>query len=335
MLWPVAVEFGKNVGPGMRISDADRQRVIDQLREHTGVGRLTLDEFEERVAEVQAAKTSLELQRTLRELPGGVMPTEAERAELQALYRGKVREKVGGWLCVNLICTGIWFAGPHTVPFWPFWPLLFTTVGLIGLLVRGADAHAEELDKLRRKRSKDEARREAKRTGVPAAAPLPAATGRILATVLYVDVVDSTSRAAELGDREWGALLDRFEDIVEEQIDKCDGQLIKTVGDGCLATFAAPAEAITCAGALRGAVANLGLDLRAGIHTGELQVRGDDVAGIAVHIGQRISALADPGEVLVSRTVVDLVVGSGISFTDRGEHDLKGVPGAWQVFAVA
>jgi class 3 adenylate cyclase len=157
---------------------------------------------------------------------------------------------------------------------------------------------------------------------------------RVLAAVLFTDIAGSTTRAAELGDERWREVLDRHNDLVDRQLERFRGRSVKTTGDGVLATFDGPARAIACACAIRDGARQLGLGVRAGIHTGEIEIVGSDVAGLAVHIGQRISSLADEGEVLVSRTVVDLVVGSGIRFEDRGERQLKGVPGIWQVFAV-
>jgi class 3 adenylate cyclase len=157
---------------------------------------------------------------------------------------------------------------------------------------------------------------------------------RVLATVLFTDIVDSTRRAAEVGDRAWRRILDEHFAITRRQLDRFDGRMIKSVGDGVLATFDGPARAVRCAAAIRDGVAELGLDLRAGLHTGEIELQPDDVAGLAVHIGARISALAGAGEILVSSTVKDLVVGSGLEFEDHGSRDLKGVPGEWRVFAV-
>jgi class 3 adenylate cyclase len=157
---------------------------------------------------------------------------------------------------------------------------------------------------------------------------------RVLATVLFTDISGSTGRAADLGDERWRALLERHHDLVRRELERFRGREVKTMGDGFLATFDGPARAIACACSVRDAVGQLGLVARAGLHTGEIEITDADVAGIAVHIGQRVSSLAQPGEVLVSRTVVDLVVGSGIRFTDRGEHELKGVPGSWRIFAV-
>jgi class 3 adenylate cyclase len=157
---------------------------------------------------------------------------------------------------------------------------------------------------------------------------------RVLATVLFTDIVGSTSRAAEIGDRRWREALDGYDALARRHLERFRGRLVKTTGDGTLAVFDGPARAVECARALSGAVRSLGFNIRAGLHTGEIETRGDDVAGVAVHIAARVSSLADAGEVLVSRTVTDLVVGSGIGFEDRGDRELKGVPGHWRLFAV-
>jgi class 3 adenylate cyclase/alpha-beta hydrolase superfamily lysophospholipase len=159
---------------------------------------------------------------------------------------------------------------------------------------------------------------------------------RILATVMFSDIVDSTSRAAEIGDRRWRDLLQSIEGSVTRELARFRGRAVKTMGDGFLATFDGPARAIRCATAIRDAAhAEYGLEVRSGLHTGEIELIGDDVGGIAVHIGARVGSSAGPGEVLVSGTVKDLVVGSGIPFEDRGECELKGVPGKWRLWAAA
>ena len=158
---------------------------------------------------------------------------------------------------------------------------------------------------------------------------------RVLATVLFTDIVDSTRRAAEMGDRDWHALLDAHDAVVRAQLNRFRGREVNTSGDGFLATFDGPQRAIRCAMAIRDAVQALGIQVRAGLHTGECEVRGDDIGGIAVHIGARVSALAGPNVVLVSSTLRDLVIGSGLAFEDRGTHQLKGVPGEWRISAVA
>ena len=160
------------------------------------------------------------------------------------------------------------------------------------------------------------------------------ADDRVLATVLFTDIVDSTRRAAEIGDRDWHALLDAHDAVVRSQLSRFRGREVNTSGDGFLAMFDGPQRAIRCAMAIRDTVQSLGIEVRAGLHTGECEVRGDDIGGIAVHIGARVSALAGPNDVLVSSTLRDLVIGSGLEFEDRGAHVLKGVPGEWNLSAV-
>src|SRR5262249_31523459 len=156
----------------------------------------------------------------------------------------------------------------------------------------------------------------------------------VLATVLFTDIVGSTSRAAEAGDRGWRELLERHHAVVRRELARFRGEEKDTAGDGFFATFDGPARAIRCAQSVSEQVRELGLELRAGLHTGECELYDQKVAGIAVSIGARVAALAGPNEVLVSSTVKDLVAGSGIEFEDRGEHRLKGVPGEWRVYAV-
>jgi class 3 adenylate cyclase len=157
---------------------------------------------------------------------------------------------------------------------------------------------------------------------------------RVLATVLFTDIVGSTQEAARLGDRRWKELLQLHNAVVRRELDRFNGREVHTAGDGFLATFDGPARAIRSAVSISEAVRPLGIEVRAGLHTGEIELLEDDIGGIAVHIGSRVSALAGPREVLVSSTVKDLVAGSGIEFEQRGVHELKGVPGQWNVFAV-
>jgi class 3 adenylate cyclase len=168
-------------------------------------------------------------------------------------------------------------------------------------------------------------------TGVRHAAP----TTRVLATVLFTDIVASTERASELGDRRWRELLDVHDDLGRRLVEQWGGRVVKSTGDGLLATFDGPGRAIACAAALREQLGDIDLRIRAGLHAGEVEVRGDDVGGIAVHIAARILGEAAPGEILVSRTVRDLVAGSDRTLADRGTRRLKGVEGDWQLFAVA
>jgi pimeloyl-ACP methyl ester carboxylesterase len=157
---------------------------------------------------------------------------------------------------------------------------------------------------------------------------------RVLATLLFTDIVASTERATDLGDHDWRTLLERHHAAVRGEVERHRGREVKTTGDGFLVSFDGPARGIRCAAAVRETLRELGLEIRAGVHTGECEVLGDDVGGVAVHIGARVMALAAPGEILVSSTVKDLVSGSGIAFAERGAHQLKGVPGEWRLFAV-
>jgi len=157
---------------------------------------------------------------------------------------------------------------------------------------------------------------------------------RVLATVLFTDICDSTKRAAELGDSAWRSLLGRHDDLVRAEVTRHRGKAVKSTGDGILATFDGPARAIGAARSIEESVRELGIQIRAGLHTGECEVIGDDVGGLAVHIGARVLDKAGPGEVLVSSTVKDLVVGSGIRFNERGSHELRGIPGEWSLFQV-
>ena len=165
-------------------------------------------------------------------------------------------------------------------------------------------------------------------------AALRADTDRALTTILYTDMVASTEWAATLGDRRWRNVVETHLTVSQTIIDQHRGRLVRTTGDGVLATFDGPGRAIRCALALKGAIRTLGIEIRAGLHTGEVEVMGDDVGGIAVHLAARVMAAAGPGEVLVSSAVPPLVTGSGIEFDDRGERELKGVPGSWKLFAV-
>jgi class 3 adenylate cyclase len=157
---------------------------------------------------------------------------------------------------------------------------------------------------------------------------------RVLATVLFTDIVDSTATAARLGDRRWREALGAHDRLAAREVERHSGRVVKSTGDGVLATFDGPARAVRCARVLCHELSRLGVTIRAGVHTGEIELRGDDVGGIGVHIAARVEAAAGPGEVVVSRTVKDLVAGSGIAFSDRGGHALKGVPEEWQLFAV-
>jgi class 3 adenylate cyclase len=157
----------------------------------------------------------------------------------------------------------------------------------------------------------------------------------VLATVLFTDIVESTSRAAELGDRRWRELLDRHDALVRGALQRHRGREVKTTGDGFLAMFDGPARAVRCAAAIGDGARALGIEVRAGLHCGEVEVRGDDIGGLGVHVAARVMSLAGASEVLVSQTVKDLTIGSGLGFEGRGTHALKGVPGEWALYRLA
>jgi class 3 adenylate cyclase len=163
----------------------------------------------------------------------------------------------------------------------------------------------------------------------------PVAIDRVLTTIVFTDIVGSTERVASIGDQRWHALLDSHDRVLREQVRGFKGREIQTTGDGFLLSFDGPARAIRCVQAIGHAVEHLGIEIRTGLHTGECEVRGDDLGGLAVHIAARVGALATSGEILVTGTLRDLVAGSGIEFDDRGEHELRGVPGTWKLYAVA
>ncbi len=209
--------------------------------------------------------------------------------------------------------------------FWPGWFMLILALplGLHAAIVFAA-------------RSPEPSRRPppATRSAEPARAPAADRQERMLATVLFTDIVGSTERVGTVGDRRWGELLDAHDRLARELVDRFGGQLVKSTGDGILAVFDRPGRGIRCATALRDQLRGMGVDIRAGLHTGEAQFRGADVGGIAVHIAARVMGTAGPGEILVSRTVRDLVAGSDYVLDDRGSHSLRGITGEWQLFAV-
>jgi class 3 adenylate cyclase len=157
---------------------------------------------------------------------------------------------------------------------------------------------------------------------------------RVLATVMFTDIVMSTQRAAEVGDRRWREILALHDALIDRELSRFDGRRVKHTGDGVLATFDGPGRAVRCAQAIAGAVRGLGIEIRGGLHTGEIEWRGEDVTGMAVNIAKRVNDLAKANEVLVSRTVRDIVVGSQLTFDDRGSYELKGIPDEWRIYAV-
>jgi class 3 adenylate cyclase len=230
----------------------------------------------------------------------------------------------GAWLLVGVLTTGVWWIAERSQNMdTVYWPGLLLLLLLIPLALHAAVVFMAG---------------PARRAPAPAATPEPVRAAelgeRALATVLFTDIVGSTERAREVGDRRWGELLDCHDRLARELVAQLQGRLVKSTGDGVLALFDRPGRGIRCATALRDRLRGDGVELRAGVHTGEVQLRGDDVGGIAVHFAARVMAAAAPGEVLVSATVHDLVAGSDHVLEDRGAHALKGIAGEWRLFAV-
>jgi class 3 adenylate cyclase len=224
------------------------------------------------------------------------------------------------FVLVSVLATGVWLLSERTQGidsvFWPgfIMLLLLIPLGLHATIVLTAPARQP--------------------TDAPARAAPSDQGERALATVLFTDIVGSTERAREVGDRRWAELLDTHDRVARELVARLGGRMVKSTGDGILALFDRPGRGIRCATALRDRLKGSGMEIRAGIHTGEVQLRGDDVGGIAVHFAARVMAAAAPGEVLVSGTVHDLVAGSDYVLEDRGAHALKGIGGEWRLFAV-
>ena len=222
------------------------------------------------------------------------------------------------FLLLGILATGVWWLAEASrgisTGFWPGYIMLLLLIplGLHAAVVLSGPARPSP------------------------APPVPAveAGDRALATVLFTDIVGSTEHARQVGDRRWGELLDLHDRLARELVGQLQGRLVKSTGDGILALFDRPGRGIRCATALRDRLRGTGMEIRAGVHTGEVQLRGDDVGGIGVHFAARVMAAAAPGEVLVSGTVHDLVAGSDYVLEDRGAHALKGIGGEWRLFAV-
>jgi class 3 adenylate cyclase len=255
-------------------------------------------------------------------------PVEANQTLSRVLRRLRTTRwlllHAGLYVVLNAAFVAVWLLErskiPTTVPeaartdFWPGWTMIIFGIPL--------GVHAA-LALARRPRS--DARRP----------PTPVAPGeRMLATVLFTDIVGSTEQASRIGDRRWSRLLDTHDRLARELVERSGGRLVKSTGDGILATFHSPGAAIRCATALRDRLQEVGIEIRAGLHTGEIQPRGADVGGIAVHVAARVMGAAGDGEALVSRTVRDLVAGSDVVLEDRGSYALKGIAGDWQLFAI-
>lgn len=302
----------------VRVSDAEREGAVTALRQHHAEGRLTLDEFTERVEDAYRARTQTDLQRTLRELPPQEPVVEARRRRRRRRHRLPM-----WWIRVNVLCTAIWAAttvGSGLHYFWPMWVMLGTSIPVIAAAGHGRrHEHSNEHG-----------------ASIPdQPTPLPTNASRVVSSVLFVDIVESTEHAVALGDHKWNAVLETYLSSARSEIAASGGREVFTKGDETVAAFATPAAAVRCGTAIRTYARTLDLEIRAGVHAGEVDAQGHEIRGLAMHIGQRICATAQPGQLLVSSTVRDLLAGSSLAFTDAGEHELKGVPGPWRLYASA
>jgi class 3 adenylate cyclase len=237
----------------------------------------------------------------------------------------------GVWLLVGVFGTGIWWIAERSQGMdTTYWPGLLLLLLLIPLALHAAVVYMAGPGRQPPAGQPTAGQRSAG----PSLSLAPEPGERALATVLFTDIVGSTDRARQVGDRRWAELLDTHDRLARELVSELHGQLVKSTGDGILALFDRPGRGIRCATALRDRLRGTGIEIRAGVHTGEVQLRGDDVGGIAVHFAARVMAAAAPGEVLVSGTVRDLVAGSDYVLEDRGAHALKGMAGEWRLFAV-
>jgi len=325
----------------LRISNAERDQAIEQLRGHVADGRITLDEFSDRMAEVYESRTQRDLDHAMRQLPRPT-PAPSERAGGRRVARAdepswwdQNRGTVARFATPNIACITIWAmtTGGHAY-FWPGWVLFGTGIGFVGRLISGESKAQRRQRKIEELRETFGGRRIGEQPGIPVRPPAGGVAERVVSIVLFVDIVGSTERAAALGDARWRELLDEHERLVADELERWQGRTVFTRGDEVVAAFDIPARAVQCACAIRDDARTLGLEVRAGIHAGEVDRRGDDVSGVALHIGQRVSSVAAPGEVLVSSTVKELLAGSGIAFEDRGIQTLKGVPDEWRLYAV-
>ena len=312
----------------VRVSDAERDAVLASLRTHFASGRLSLDEFNERVDETYAAKTDVELRHVLRELPAH---TEASRSRrkppppdypMHGMLRRwrRPRAALARFVCINGICIGVWAASGAGY-FWPIWVLIPTGALLLSrAIASGSPDHP------------DPSTREGALGPPPPRQPADPQNRRVVMSVLYVDIVGSTAHAVSMGDAGWNAVLADYERRVDAALNELRGEKLFTKGDEVVAGFFLPASAVECGLRICAAARDLGLEVRAGVHAGEVDRKGNQANGIAMHIGRRVCEVAQPSQVLVSSTVRDLLAGSSYTFTSAGEHQLKGLDGAFQLY---
>ena len=322
---PVAVSDRSD---GIRVSDAEREAAVATLRSHYESGRLTFEEFSDRVDEAYAARTDVQLDAALRELPRQASPQPSHRqlsppdfpTHRHVRRWRRPRAALARFVGVNGICIGVWAASGAGY-FWPIW-VLIPTGALLASRAIAAGGHEPE------DRTADDS------ALAPPAPRQPddSQSRRVVMTVLFVDIVNSTAHAVSLGDATWHALLADYERRVDEALTELRGEKLFTKGDEVVAGFILPASAVECALRIRDAAHSLGLDVRAGVHAGEVDRIGNQANGIAMHIGRRVCESAAPGQLLVSSTVHDLLAGSSLTFDDAGERELKGLSGHWHLY---
>lgn len=323
----------------VRVSDAERDAVVTTLRGHFETGRLTFDEFSDRIDEAYTARTTADLDRALRELPPLVAEVDTS-PERGGVHNRRIRAALSALALPNGICIGVWAAAGGGY-FWPIWVLIPTGAMALSRVLAPERRHREGPAEHghprphghRHHAGGDHAGADHRTELAPEQRPAsePQA-GRVVISVLFVDIVGSTQRAAALGDAAWRALLADYERGVGAALKRNAGDTLFTKGDEVVAAFALPAAAVECALDIRDAANALGLEVRAGVHAGEVDRVGNQASGIAMHIGRRVCEVAAPSQVLVSSTVRDLLAGSGFAFTSAGEHELKGLSGSWTLF---
>jgi class 3 adenylate cyclase len=300
----------------IRISDADRQEAIGRINQHYTEGRLDFDETSARLDAIYAAKTDVELERVFRDLPKPAVATPRPRRILSVKTR---LERAAAMCTPAIVCTGVWAMTGHG-NFWPEWVWFATGIGVLNSVRHRQGGRRGQL---------------APGGGTDALPPGVDDDQRLILTAVFADIVASTERAANLGDRQWREVLEEFERAADSGLARHGGRKLFTKGDEVVGTFPSPAQAVAYARELRERSSALGLQIRVGVHTGELEERHGELSGIALHIGQRVCAQADPDEILVSSTVRDLAHGARIDFVDRGEHELRGLPGSFHLYGIA
>ena len=308
----------------MRVSDAERDATVNALRGHFESGRLSFDEFSERVDEAYAARTDTDLTRALRELPTPPAPTaSAKRRPPRRRSRRRARPQLSWFTLVNGICISVWAASGAGY-FWPIWVLIPTGFVCLSRLMAGGGHHHDD--------SETPGQVDAVTEPPPQRPASEPQSRRVVMSVLFVDIVNSTGHAASLGDTAWHAVLADYERGVDEALKDLRGEKLFTKGDEVVAGFILPASAIDCGLRIREVAHRLGLEVRSGVHAGEVDRVGDTANGIAMHIGRRVCETAAPGQLLVSSTVRDLLAESSFAFTSAGDHELKGLTGSWRLY---